>query len=197
MCRNNEQERQPLRAYGEGVHMGLTLLLDAEISEWALPSSAFYGFKARWMTEMSLVSCCRSLNLIHTYHTLVSRCWFTTQKTNPIHPPKVLPCRLAVKVQYFLYTVSNAIINNTRSAWCATVRYMRIPCLGNIQLTSLLHVLLFKCLPACPLRPFSVRKAYVICPLMPATVATATKITSSTLPGTRKATATWSTWQTL
>ena len=49
-CRNNhnnDQDKQPLRAYGEGVHMGLTLLLDAEISEWALPSSAFYGFKAR------------------------------------------------------------------------------------------------------------------------------------------------------
>jgi hypothetical protein len=48
MYRKNsiDENMEPLRASGEGVHMGLTLLLDAEISDYALPSSAFYGFKA-------------------------------------------------------------------------------------------------------------------------------------------------------
>jgi hypothetical protein len=37
--------QQPVKAYGEGVQMGLTLLLDAQIDDYALTSSFFQGFK--------------------------------------------------------------------------------------------------------------------------------------------------------
>ncbi|XP_059352662.1 pickpocket protein 28-like [Daphnia carinata] len=37
--------QQPVKAYGEGVQMGLTVLLDAQIDDYALTSSFFHGFK--------------------------------------------------------------------------------------------------------------------------------------------------------
>lgn len=37
--------QQPVKAYGEGVQMGLTVLLDAQIDDYALTSSFFRGFK--------------------------------------------------------------------------------------------------------------------------------------------------------
>ena len=37
-----------MKAYGEGVQMGLTVLLDAQIDDYALTSSFFQGFKVRY-----------------------------------------------------------------------------------------------------------------------------------------------------
>ncbi|EFX85936.1 hypothetical protein DAPPUDRAFT_98455 [Daphnia pulex] len=37
--------QQPVKAHGEGVQMGLTVLLDAQIDDYALTSSFFHGFK--------------------------------------------------------------------------------------------------------------------------------------------------------
>lgn len=37
--------QEPLKANGEGVHMGLNVLLDARIKDYTLISSYFRGFK--------------------------------------------------------------------------------------------------------------------------------------------------------
>lgn len=37
--------QEPMKAYGDGVQMGLTVLLDAQIDDYALTSSFYRGFK--------------------------------------------------------------------------------------------------------------------------------------------------------
>ena len=49
------KEDEPLRAYGEGVPMGLTVLLDAQIDDYAITSSSFYGFKVFFFKSCKLL----------------------------------------------------------------------------------------------------------------------------------------------
>ena len=42
-----ENHKEPLRSYGEGANTGLTVLLNAEIEDYAFASSSFFGFKVR------------------------------------------------------------------------------------------------------------------------------------------------------
>ena len=46
--------QKPLVAYGHGVNMGLTVLLDAQTDDYALPSAFFYGFKVSQLFSIIL-----------------------------------------------------------------------------------------------------------------------------------------------
>ena len=43
--RNAVGDGSPSRAHGEGVAMGLTVLLDAQIDDYTLTTAPYYGFK--------------------------------------------------------------------------------------------------------------------------------------------------------
>lgn len=42
-----ENNKEPLRSYGEGANTGLTVLLNADVDDYAFASSSFLGFKVR------------------------------------------------------------------------------------------------------------------------------------------------------
>lgn len=44
---------EPVKAFGEGVSMGLSVLLNAEVHDYALSSASYYGFKVIRMQNYS------------------------------------------------------------------------------------------------------------------------------------------------
>lgn len=45
-----------MKAYGNGIQMGLTLLLDAQIDDYALTSSFYRGFKVPTQTHFTTLT---------------------------------------------------------------------------------------------------------------------------------------------